>query len=77
MFYRFKSLDMRGADLLAPLSNFWPPDILSLEHICPGELVLVPLLCPFDVQEQYHFFKKSFLQQPEANQELETDPPDS
>ena len=28
-------------------------------------------------QERYHIKKKTFLQQPEANQELETDPPDS
>ena len=46
-------------------------------YIYAGELVLVPLFWPFDVQEQYHKKKKSFPQQPEANQELETDPPDS
>ena len=45
--------------------------------IYAGELVLVPLFCLFKSHEQYHLFKKTFLQQPEANQELETDPPDS
>ena len=46
-------------------------------YIYAGELVLVPLFCLTKSQEQYHFKKKSFLQQPEANQELETDPPES
>ena len=50
-------------------------------YIYAGELVLVPLFCPFDVQEQYHIKKNIYIyifpQQPEANQELETDPPDS
>ena len=47
-------------------------------NIYAGELVLVPLFGLTKSQERYHIKKnKSFLQQPEANQELETDPPDS
>ena len=46
-------------------------------YIYAGEFVLAPLFGLTKSQERYHIKKKSFLQQPEANQELETDPPDS
>ena len=42
-------------------------------HIYAGELVLVPIFSLFKSQKQYHL-KKAFLQQPQANQELETGP---
>ena len=46
-------------------------------YIYAGELVLVPFFLPYQESGTVPHKKKSFLQQPEANQELETDPPDS
>ena len=64
-------------DILEPQKS--PPnEVTGIEiHTYAGELFSVPLFSPFKIQEQYHFLEKSFPQQPEANQELETVPPDS
>ena len=54
--------------------KFW----LSSTYTYAGELVLAPLFGLTKSQERYHKKKKkTFFQQPEANQEFETDPPDS
>ena len=45
-------------------------------YIC-RRVIFGTTFCLVKSQEQYHMKKKSFLQQPEANQELETDSPDS
>ena len=60
-----------------PIINLQPTYGAYKLYIYAGELFLVPLFWNFKSQEQYHKKTKSFLQQPEANQELETDPPDS
>ena len=46
-------------------------------YIYAGELFLIPLFALPRVRNSTTLNKKSFLRQPEANQELETDPPDS
>ena len=66
-----------GAPNHHPEVTGFPSPPTAYIYIYAGELFLVPLFCLTKSQEQYHLKKKSFLQQPEANQELETDPPES